>query len=82
MAVIAPILGFIAYDEVAVKAAIQVLDEKLKIVDAVLKNSKYLVGDHITIADIALSLPFLWLFRTAYAEGKRKSICSHVEKWI
>ena len=34
------------------------------------------------MADIALALPLLWLFRAAYGDGKRKSLCPAVEKWV
>ena len=58
------------------------MDEKLKIIEAALKKNKFLTGNHLTIADIALALPLLWLFRLSYAEGKRKNLCPTVEKWI
>ena len=82
LSIIGPVFGFLPLDEQAVKAATAQMDEKLKMIEAVLKKHKFLVGQNISIADIALALPLLWLFRLSYAEGKRKNLCPLVEKWI
>ena len=80
--IIAPALGFIPLDEHSVKEATSVMDEKLKIIEATLSKNKFLVGDNLTLADIVLALPILWLFRASYGSGKRNSLCPNVERWV
>ena len=43
------------YDAELSKKASQDLNEKLKVLEHVLTSSKYLVGDHLTVADLAIA---------------------------
>lgn len=51
----------------------------LKAIDKLLKRHKYLCGDELTIADIALVSALVYPFRMVIDENQRKSIRSVVE---
>ena len=72
--VIYGILGHFPYDKKTFSTSANALFTRLKVIDANLAKKTFLVGDSITIADIALVGTCLNLFRFHLHQGKRKQL--------
>ena len=68
----APIVGFAPYNKEKYEQGLDALKKALRILDDRVKQSKYLVGDSITIADIHVVADLAIFFRFAFDEKFRK----------
>ena len=81
-AIIYPIFGWAKYDKEKADKENGNIKNYLKILNALLENNKYILGDKITLADIALfrQLRFFMMFH--FPEGMRKSLFPKVTSWF
>jgi len=70
--VLTPIVGFTPYNKETFEQSLDALKKALRILDDRLKQSKYLVGDSITIADIQVVADLHLFFRFIFDEKFRK----------
>jgi len=70
--VLRPIVGHAAYDKESYEQGLDALKKALRILDDRLKQSKYLVGDNLTIADIHVVADLNVFFRFIFDEKFRK----------
>jgi len=80
--VIMPIRGRWPYNKESFDKSTENLKEMLKIVEDVLKNNQYLVGNNITLADIYLIQLLNFLFRFAFDEKSRKPFPNLVKYYL
>ena len=81
-AIIYPIFGWAKYDKEKADKENGNIKNYLKILNTLLENNKYILGDKITLADIALfrHLRFFMMFH--FPEGMRKSLFPKVTSWF
>ena len=68
-AYVKPLLGLLPYDADASVIAKKQLDVVVQIFEDHLKNHEFLVGDHITLADLSVTSSFFFGFNYAYDEN-------------
>lgn len=68
----APFFGRVKYDKTNNDQAYETLKKALRILDDRLKQSKYLAGEHITIADLQVVATLNLLYRYIFDEKARK----------
>lgn len=68
-----PILGITAYNKAAHNQAVTGLNKSLSVLDKVLLNKTYLVGERITLADIAVATSLYLPFKLVLDTGFRKN---------
>lgn len=76
-----PIYGVLAYDEDAYKAARADVEKALTVVNTKLANRTFLVGNGITIADIALATALHGMYAKVF-DGAFRARFPHVQRWF
>lgn len=76
-----PLQGLMSIDQKATKKAKADLLNNMKILDAHLSTKTYMVGERITIADIALASALVECYRRVFDEASRKKF-AHVTRWF
>ena len=81
-AIIYPILGWAKYDKERADEENNNIKNYLKSLNSLLEKNKYITGNKITLADIALfrHLRFFMMFH--FPEGMRKSLFPKVTSWF
>jgi len=77
-----PIRGKSPYNKETFDKATEALKEMLKVVEEILKNNQYLVGNNITLADIYLVQMLSFLFRFAFDFSARKPFPNLVKYYL
>jgi len=72
--------GHRAYDKTAVTTSLETAKKLLRVVDDRVKQSKYLAGEQITIADIQLATTLAFVYRFIFDEKTRKPF-HNLTKW-
>ena len=70
---VGPVVGRVAFDKDAHKVAMENIVKKFKLLEEHFKNSKYFIGDQITIPDFALATQLRLPFSFNFEEGFRKN---------
>ncbi len=68
------VLGYAPYEKESFENALETLKKALRILDDRLKQNKYLVGDTVSIADIAIVSYLAFFFRYLFDEKFRKPV--------
>ena len=81
-AIIYPIFGWAKYDKEKAEKENGNIKNYLKLLNALLEKNKYILGEKITLADVALfrHLRFFMMFH--FPEGMRKSLFPKVTSWF
>lgn len=79
--VIYPLLGYMSYEAAQWSQAVKELLAKLKIYDAILQPRTYLVGESITVADIALTCSLERVFTKILDPAARKDLVN-LTRWF
>ena len=72
--------GYVPYDKNTFNTKLESAKKLLRVVDDRVKQSKYLAGDNITIADIQLATSLSFVYRFIFDEKSRKPF-HNLTKW-
>jgi elongation factor 1-gamma len=81
LSIMLPIFGWAPHDKEREKESRNKINNLVKILDNHLKMNNYLVGNQLTIADIAIAITLLGLFRTIFEEKYRNAI-PNLTRWF
>lgn len=77
-----PILGWRTFDHERHEKAQKRVENFFRALDQQVKGKKYIMGDHITLADPILFRAIKLYFQLVFPEGLRKNICPNVNDWF
>ena len=80
--IIYPIFGWKHYCKEETDKANNKIKELMKVIDQQLNDKKYILGENLTLADVALFCKLKFLFQLSFPKGLREKVFPKVSTWF